>query len=176
MEFSDKFELDFMKRTLEIVKDYKGERDATLLLNCLLGLLVVPKERSFNKIPKEPISSLNNWGISPDSIKTFGKEFDGSDRKENLQQLVRGLRNAVAHFRISPINEKGKVKGFKFKDKYFSRRSYIKRNASFRGKTCQTFRIKLLKRKKYERSSYRISRADGCRESTERDSEKYATR
>ena len=63
MEYSNQFELDFMKRTLEIVKDYQGERDATLLINCLLGLLVVPKETLFNKIPKDPITALKNWGF-----------------------------------------------------------------------------------------------------------------
>jgi hypothetical protein len=118
MEYSDKFELDFMKRTLEIVRDYKGERDATLLINCLLGLLVVPQERSFRKIPKDPITTLYDWGISPNSIKSFGKERDGSLRLQNLQQLVRSLRHSVAHFDISPIHEKGIVKGFKFKGEY----------------------------------------------------------
>src|SRR4051794_33161821 len=42
MSYVGPFEREFMKRTLTIVKEYQGEYDATLLLNCLLGLLIVP--------------------------------------------------------------------------------------------------------------------------------------
>ena len=54
-----------MKYTLEIVQRYGGEYDATLLLNCLLGLLIVPKEACFESISEDPISDLAEWGISP---------------------------------------------------------------------------------------------------------------
>lgn len=111
MEYSKQFERDFTKRTLEIVRDYQGERDATLLINCLLGLLIVPQQRSYQRIPEEPLDKLKEWGISPESIQSFG-----GDRKQNLRQLVRSLRNAAAHFRITPLEENGRVKGFYFQD------------------------------------------------------------
>ncbi len=38
------FRLPVMQHTLQILDKYDGEFDATLLVNCLLGLLVVPKE------------------------------------------------------------------------------------------------------------------------------------
>ena len=65
MQFEKKFERDFMRRTLKLVQEYTGPYDATLLLNCLLGLLIVPKETSLDKIPTDPISKLKDWGISP---------------------------------------------------------------------------------------------------------------
>lgn len=73
MEYAEQFELDFMRRTLEVLDTYRGEYDATILVNCLLGLLIVPKEKSFEKIPDSPIGDLSNWGISPSSIKRLGK-------------------------------------------------------------------------------------------------------
>jgi hypothetical protein len=77
MEFSDQFERDFMRRTLKLVQDYQGPYDATLLLNCLLGLLIVPKERSIDRIPADPVADLHKWGISPNSIKSFGSDRGG---------------------------------------------------------------------------------------------------
>lgn len=116
MRYEDKFELDFMKRTLEIVEEYQGELDATLLLNCLLGLLIVPKETSLLKIPKDPIRDLEKWGISPDSIKEFGKETKGNDNPRTLRGIVWHLRNSVAHFRFVPIYDNNQVIGFEFND------------------------------------------------------------
>ncbi len=72
MEYKQEFERDFMRRTLELLKQYKGPYDTTLLLNCLLGLLIVPKESSIDRIPEDPIDRLKEWGISPKSILDFG--------------------------------------------------------------------------------------------------------
>ena len=56
MEYRDEFERDFMLRTLDIIKDYQGKYDATLVINCLLGLLIVPRETSlYAKIPGDSI-------------------------------------------------------------------------------------------------------------------------
>ena len=56
-------EIDFIDRTLKILKQYEdrlaekehNERfEITLLINCLLGLLIVPKEKGFfdNFLPR----------------------------------------------------------------------------------------------------------------------------
>ena len=71
MEYDQEFERDFMRRTLELVRDYRGPYDATNLLNCLLGLLIVPKEKSLKKIPDEPVAELARWGISPQAIRVL---------------------------------------------------------------------------------------------------------
>ena len=117
MEYAEQFERDFMQRTLTIVREYQGQYDATMLLNCLLGLLIVPKEKSIEKIPNDPISELGRWGISPGSIKRFGKCECGHRHPETLRQLVKSMRNAIAHFRIDPVHENRKVSGFKFTDR-----------------------------------------------------------
>jgi len=113
MEYEQEFERDFMRRTLELLKQYSGPFDATLLLNCLLGLLIVPRETSLDKIPLDPVEKLSEWGISPSSIRNFGR----ASASGTLRGLVRSLRNAVAHFNFRPLHRDGNVTGFAFSDR-----------------------------------------------------------
>lgn len=116
MEYAKEFERDFMRRTLEVVRSYSGPYEATNLLNCLLGLLIVPKESSLEKIPEDSLSELSHWGISQTSIKSFGRKKNGELLPQTLRQLVWGLRNAVAHFRFTPCHKDGRCTGFEFTD------------------------------------------------------------
>lgn len=116
MSFHSDFEREFMDRSLRLVKEYKGPYDASILLNCLLGLLIVPKEACLKAIPTDPIGDLRKWGVSPDSIKNFGKSKGPNDDPRTLRGLVWHLRNAIAHFRFKPIPERGEVKAFHFDD------------------------------------------------------------
>jgi hypothetical protein len=116
VEYEPDFARSFMRRTLTLARDYDGPLDATLLINCLLGLLIVPKESLVEKIPTTPFESLQEWGINPESIRRFGRCEYGHEHRPNLRQLVRRLRNAVAHFRIEPKHEAGQVNGYSFRD------------------------------------------------------------
>jgi hypothetical protein len=62
MSFNSDFERAFMDRSLLLVKEYNGPYDATILLNCLLGLLIVPKEGCLSAIPAEPIRRSEKMG------------------------------------------------------------------------------------------------------------------
>lgn len=117
MEYEQQFERDFIRRTLELVHSYKGPLEATHLINCLLGLLIVPKESSIEKIPNDPIEKLIDWGISPDSIKKFGRCKCGNPHPKTIRQVVKSLRNSVAHFRFKPIHKRAVCIGFDFSDK-----------------------------------------------------------
>ncbi len=116
MSFNSDFEREFMQRSLSLVQGYRGPHDATLLLNCLLGLLIVPKENCIKSIPNQPISELTDWGISPAAIVNLGKSRGDDDNAETLRGLVWRLRNAVAHFRFRPYPVSGEVEGFYFSD------------------------------------------------------------
>jgi hypothetical protein len=116
MSFNSDFERAFMERSLVLVKDYKGPYDATLLLNCLLGLLIVPKEACLHAIPRDPIDELRKWGISPSAIENFGSSSGEDDDPRTLRGFVWHLRNAVAHFRFKPRPERGEVEAFHFRD------------------------------------------------------------
>lgn len=116
MEYAPEFERDFMRRTLKLVQRYEGPHDATLLLNCLLGLLIVPKEASLARIPLDPVTELERWGISPTAIARCGRKNKANPQPETLRGVVHNLRNAVAHFRFSPQHHDGQVAAFEFDD------------------------------------------------------------
>lgn len=116
MSYLSDFERSFSEHTLCIVDSYSGDFDATLLVNCLLGLLVVPKETILHAIPEDPISELANWGINPASIRNPGKATPKNPKPETLRGLVTNLRHAVAHFRIKPVPAQGEVEAFEYKN------------------------------------------------------------
>ena len=117
MSYNSDFERAFIQRCLNLVQQYQGPYYATLLLNCLLGLLIVPKEACLNAIPLDPIEKLQQWGISPSSIKSFGTSQGADDNPKVLRGLVWRLRSAVAHYRFRPVPETGEIEAFHFHDR-----------------------------------------------------------
>jgi hypothetical protein len=82
----DDLKKDFLTRTTQVLKHYKEyvppdsdttehkKYEVTLLINCLVGLLVLPD--SYDLIRKEdnkPVVELNDWGIREEHIKNPGK-------------------------------------------------------------------------------------------------------
>src|SRR5207237_9091448 len=102
------FERDFIVRTLKVIDQYErhvmndvpkqDQFEITLLINCLLGLLVLPNERCYESIPALPLNQLSDWGLSPDFILSWGtRRKDVKERHGNLLEIVHRLRNGVAH-------------------------------------------------------------------------------
>src|ERR1700730_6885806 len=98
-------DIDFAKRTLRIIEQYdqtkkKGSDnfEVTLLVNCLVGLLILPNQRRRDLTPDVAIEKLGEWSIQHSFIESWGKMKAGE--KKTLSQLVRRLRNSVCHFRI----------------------------------------------------------------------------
>jgi hypothetical protein len=74
LSYLSDFDRDFGQRTLKLVTEYgHGKYSTTLLVNCRLGLLIVPKETMLDAVPDAPLSELAEWGINPDSIKSLGE-------------------------------------------------------------------------------------------------------
>lgn len=99
-------ELDFIERTIRLIDQYtdmiqglefEEQLNYTLTINCLLGLVVMPKERVVTYIPKEPLTAetLSAIGLNDSTI-------DGSIK--DLQELIQHLRHAIAHFDIEVIS------------------------------------------------------------------------
>lgn len=84
------FEKDFIKRTKNILNSYQGECNVTLFINCMLGLLVIPKEKRKNLIDNDMISK-----------KLFNEVFNccKNNKKQatDLSIIISRLRNAVSH-------------------------------------------------------------------------------
>ena len=112
-------DVDFAERTLKIIEQYdrskqKGPEnfEVTLLVNCLVGLLILPHERRTDLIPDVAIEELGEWSIDPSFIKSWGYT-----KNKTLRQLVRQLRNSVAHFRIEAEGTEKDIERLKFSDK-----------------------------------------------------------
>ncbi len=105
----------YMERTLKLMRGYRGRYEATHLINCLLGILIVPSRAMFTGIPEEPLSKLRGWGINPASIKRYGGAGNGNGRG-TLRQVVHHLRNAAARCTLRPRHVKGRWAGFEFSD------------------------------------------------------------
>jgi hypothetical protein len=110
------YDKELIKRTLNLIDSYKGKYTSTLLMNALLSLIVLPAE--FNKRHKlkyfnQGIHSLTELEFifsSPDFI------FDPQSGKNNLQNLLRRIRNGIAHQRIETLSENGKWSGIIIQD------------------------------------------------------------
>lgn len=102
-----KIEHDFVARTLKLISQYeimlheyefKEQYNYTLLINCMLGMIVMPKERVFSHIPNHRITNQlkGEMGLDETTINT---------RFRTLREFVHGLRNSIAHFSIEIISE-----------------------------------------------------------------------
>lgn len=95
---------DFAERTLRnlhAIELLQAERcdvfEVTQLVNSMLGLLVFPQQEYIDQIPKTPLEKLkqDGWPI-PECP-------EGLSPVQNLNQFVKHLRNAIAHFNIEFI-------------------------------------------------------------------------
>lgn len=104
---------DFVKRTQqnmlyieEALEEGAEVFEVTHLVNSLLGLLVFPQQKYFDAIPRIPLSQLENEGWP--CIKVVGDFEPASD----LRELMRYLRNAIAHFIIEfVVDSAGQIVG-----------------------------------------------------------------
>jgi hypothetical protein len=121
MEYTN-FEREFIERTLEILDQYdkyvapnvtQAKRfEVTLLINSLLGLLLLPRQRLLPSIPNCQLSSLgSDWGIKPGFVTDWGKNSD-----ESLMDFIRHLRNGAAHIRLAAFGNGEAIVELHFED------------------------------------------------------------
>lgn len=98
---------DFARRTrtnLEaidgIVATQGDAFEVTQLINSMLGLLVFPQQKYVDNIPKTGLAELAAMGWPIPRVRGDFKQV------ENLNQLIRYLRNAVAHFNIKFVSDR----------------------------------------------------------------------
>lgn len=110
---------DFARRTLhnlELVREAKRKGheayEVTQLINSLLGLLVLPRERYIESIPAVPLEQLRREGW-PEPVLS-GEFADVSD----LRDLIRVLRNSIAHFNIEFIADSGEIDGVRLANRH----------------------------------------------------------
>ncbi len=130
------FDYMYTRRTLELVhQSGAGPYQVTNLINCLLGLLIVPKESVFAALPDVPVAGLRSWGISRKSIRKFTVQHNGRNGRKGrktrngakgsnghahqgptLRQLVEQLRTAVASGTLKPRIANNRFVGLELRD------------------------------------------------------------
>jgi len=144
MSYKD-FKLDFVTRTLKIVSGYQQEYEVTLLTNCLLGLIVLPKEKDFETIEATPLKKLGeDWGLKPTHIELLksGSGHTELDRDAvTLRDVVKHLRHAVAHVGIEIKGDGRDIKYVQFENK--NDNGDVIFRALIPSKVLRTFAIKL---------------------------------
>lgn len=106
------FPLDFIERTLKLVKEYKGDYEVTLFVNCLLGLLVLHNEYDAIKHFISEEKKNGKWQPFLNCVENWGET-----RGESLENFMKSMRNSLAHFQLKPIHKNQRVQGFCFGDK-----------------------------------------------------------
>jgi len=100
-------ESDFIERTLRLIDQYYSVLDKypfeeqfnyTLTINCLLGLIVMPKEKVITYVPTDRLTQENLAKIGVPSLEV-------NPKIRTLRDLIISLRHAVAHFDIRVISE-----------------------------------------------------------------------
>ncbi len=76
--------------------------EVTQLINSMLGLLVFPQQRYIKRIPKTPVSELKSQGWP------IPKVIGNYPQVKDLNELVRYLRNAIAHCNLEFLSDDGK--------------------------------------------------------------------
>ena len=100
-------ESEFIDRTLRLIEQYFGalenypfeeQFNYTLTINCLLGLIVMPKEKVISFVPTDRLTRDFLAEIGAPSLEVGGEI-------STLRDLIKSLRHAVAHFDINVISE-----------------------------------------------------------------------
>jgi hypothetical protein len=147
-------EFDFVDRTKLIIEQYdklelaEAEKfEVTLLLNCLIGLLILPQQYWFDSLPTDLVSQ-KDWGINSNHISTIKEET------KNVKDVARHLRNSISHYRFRAFeNKSNNISSIKFEDydpsnnKTFEAIIPISSIRQFTTKLTNTFAIEMEKQK-----------------------------
>ena len=106
------FPRDFIDRSKTNVENYCGEYEITNLINNCLGLIIIPKQRLANNIPQYEFDNNDkSYGITRSNITQ-------SDDGYSLSQVLRHIRNGLAHGRIQQKLSGDKISDLKIHDKF----------------------------------------------------------
>jgi len=100
-------ETDFIQRTIRLIEqynelianhDFAEQLNYTLTINCLLGLIVMPKERVITFIPNDVLTEAYKRDLG------FEQSVIGQGITR-FRDLIHQLRNSIAHFKIEVESE-----------------------------------------------------------------------
>ncbi len=119
------FEIEFVKRTKELLLQYDGSRDMSILINCTLGLIILPYEATQESPPPlwdtelDKITNLPSFRLETfKPIEHIKKKSGVKYHPKTLAVLLEKIRHGLAHQHIEPVNENAKFAGVIIKN-YF---------------------------------------------------------
>ena len=115
----NKLDIEFVERTKSLINNYNGNYEFTLLLNCTLGLIILPLEVNREKrlnflncnlkdaaIIKTILEKDSEHIFNPTKKNRTTNKFEKAPK--TLITFLYKIRNSLAHFAHSePINENG---------------------------------------------------------------------
>lgn len=118
MEYKD-FSRDFIKRTKCNLAMYDGKYEVTNLVNCCLGLIIIPKETIIDRLSNDAVYENDlSYGISKTKNHIKDGHVPSSDNKFGLKNIVRHIRNGLSHGRIEQAIEGENIIGLRIFDMY----------------------------------------------------------
>ena len=122
------YDVDFVERTKHVLAEYDGEYRLTVLLNCLIGLIILPNERSQRNIPELWNINIEDIPLCSDLKINIFNPIKGRNRNtgeityypKTLKIFLKKMRNGIVHQHIEAINEKSFFVGVKISNLYDS--------------------------------------------------------
>ena len=138
------YDIEFVERTKKIIAEYKGEYKLTILLNCMIGLVILPNERLQNIAPELWNRNIEELPIYSDLRVNIFNPIQKKDKetggfiyyRKTVEIFLKKLRNGIAHQNIQAINENGSFVGVIIRNKF---RSIVDFEVAFRRRELQKF-------------------------------------
>jgi len=118
----NEFETEFVRRTQNLLTDYRGEYKLSNAINCMLGLIIFPNEtleHSHNPIWEISVAEIQELNFL--RIRVFepirGRSKGETEYYPNtLKIFLKKVRNGLAHQNITPVNTDGLFTGIIIKN------------------------------------------------------------
>jgi hypothetical protein len=143
----NEFETEFVRRTQNLLTDYRGEYKLSNAINCMLGLIIFPNEtleHSHNPIWDIPIAEIQELNYLQIRLFEPVRRKNGDEIEffqKTLRVLLKKVRNGLAHQNINPVNENGLFTGVVIKNYYGGSRRNIDLEIEFNRDELENFAL-----------------------------------
>ena len=143
------FPIDFVRRTMANLARYRDKFEFTNLLNCTLGLIILPYEKAMKGTqPQSPwstnldvLSNLPSFQILRFKPLQKGRKGKPKDCKKNLKILLQKIRNGLAHQNVQPVNQNGQFEGVVIKNYFPDNQGVLDTHLQFSKKELNDFAL-----------------------------------
>lgn len=111
-EYVGIFDKEFLERTKKIIKHSDLLRyNVTLVLNCTLALICLPIERSNEDYQNKTVVYDKLFASLYEKLVQLNVNITETQKNTPPKQMLKCLRNGIAHVKMTAVNETGKISG-----------------------------------------------------------------